>query len=95
MTTPPPPLDPALAARVLALEVGMVIRDNDPRMSSRAHFAIREFETFWNHHGGKPVRERRAVCCSVNERIREVIRVNTKYIHLDGKPRRSGWSVVQ
>ena len=67
-----------------ALKVGDRIKDNDPRMPNRVMTvtAIKTGE-------GKAVVSERP-----GDRTHET-RISLARIHLDGKPRRTGWSVVR
>ena len=71
---------------VRPLAVGDLIRDNDPRMTARPVLAITGFS--WN-----PITGKRAYASEPGNERRSY-RVAVSRIHLDGKPRRSGWSRV-
>ena len=67
------------------LAVGDLIRDNDPRMTARPVLAIKRFvgiDTLIYAEAAIPHCGRRQH------------RISVSRIHLDGKPRRSGWSRV-
>lgn len=64
------------------LKVGMLVRDNDPRLEGRTRYVERiegdraVLSLLMGHGWFRPTK------------------VRLDRIHLDGKPRRSGWSVV-
>jgi hypothetical protein len=73
-----------------ALKIGDRIRDNDPRMPGRV-LVVKAF-------GGNVVAGAKApfVVASLrgpHDQTGET-RINRNRIHMDGKPRRSGWSLV-
>ena len=77
---------------VRPLAMGDMIRDNDPRMTARPVLVVTGF--FWTKstrraYACKPDGERRSYR---DERLS--YRIAVSRIHLDGKPRRSGWSRV-
>ena len=68
-----------MTAAVRPLTVGDLIRDNDPRMAARDIFGVDQI------NGSKVVASFDPFS-SIN--------IAVSRIHLDGKPRRSGWSRV-
>jgi hypothetical protein len=79
-----------MASDTNLIEVGAIIRDNDPRMPNR-ELCIVGFESgLITAHG----REVKAVCELTGVRWKRQFRINVRSIHTDGKPRRSGFSLV-
>ena len=71
----------------MELQVGMHVRDNDPRSTHRGLYQVREIDT--SYRKGMKV----AVLYTLgNNPLRTVVAV--KNIHMDGKPRRTGWSIT-
>jgi hypothetical protein len=79
-----------MACDTSLIEIGSKIRDNDPRMPNRELCIVGFVGGLITAHG----RQVKAICELTGVKWKRQFRINVRSIHTDGKPRRSGFSLM-